>query len=185
MYDQTTEHLVHSELYPVLQSAYRAGHSTETALLNVRNDILMAMDRQHVTLLVDLDLSVAFDTVDHQVLLRRLEITYGITGSALNWFRSYLTNRTQRVYLHETYSDVFPLTHGVPQGSCLGPLLFSLYASKLIEIVKTHLPDVHAYADDFQIYISFKPNSATGEQDAIAAIEKCIEDIRSWMIVDR
>jgi hypothetical protein len=89
------------------------------------------------------------------------------------------------VYLHETYSDVFPLPHGVPQGSCLGPLLFSLYASKLIEIVKTHLPDVHAYADDFQIYISFKPNSATGEQDAIAAIEKCIEDIRSWTIVDR
>jgi hypothetical protein len=119
------------------------------------------------------------------VLLRRLEIMYGITGVALNWFRSYLTNRTQRVYLHGTYSDVFQLPHGVPQGSCLGPLLFSLYASKLLEIVKTHLPDVHAYADDFQIYLSFKPSSATSEEEAIAAIEKCIEDIRRWTIVDK
>ena len=95
--DQTAEHVSRSGLYPLLQSAYRAGHSTETALLKVQNDILLAMDRQHVTLLVLLDLSAAFDTVDHRVLLRRLEVTYGITGTALQWFRSYLTGRTQRV----------------------------------------------------------------------------------------
>ena len=94
MYDQTAEHLSRSGLYPLLQSAYRAGHSTETALLKVQNDILLAMDRQHVTLLVLLDLSAAFDTVDHQVLLRRLEVTYGSTGTVLQWFRSYLTGRT-------------------------------------------------------------------------------------------
>ena len=165
MYDQTAEHLSRSGLYPLLQSAYRAGHSKETSLLKVQNDILLATDR-HVTLLVLLDLSVAFDTVDHQVLLRRLEVTYGITRTALQWFRSYLTGRTQRVYINQTYSDDFALPHGVPQGSCLGLLLFTMYASKLFEVVKSHLPDVHAYADDTQIYLSFMPDSTAGEQDA-------------------
>ena len=144
------------------------------------------MDRQRVTLLVLLDLSAAFDTVDHRVLSRRLEVTYGITGTALQWFRSYLTGRTQRVYINQTYSDDFPLPHGVPQGSCLGPLLFTMYASKLFEVVKNHLPNIHAYADDTQIYLSFKPDStAGGKQDAITALQDCITDIRSWMIADR
>ena len=83
--DQTPEDLSRSGLYLLFQSAYRAGYSTETALLKVQNGILLAMDRQHVTLLVLLDLSAAFDTFDHQVLLRRLEVTYGITGTALQW----------------------------------------------------------------------------------------------------
>ena len=179
---EATEHVARSGLYPLLQSAYRAGHSTETALLKMQNDILLAMDRQHVTLLVLLDLSAAFDTVDHRVLLRRLEVTYGITGTALQWFRSYLTGRTQRVYINQTYSDDFPLPHGVPQGSCLGPLLFTMYASKLFEVVKNHLPNIHAYADDTQIYLSFKPDSTAGEQEAITALQDCISDIRSWMI---
>ena len=179
VYDQTAEHLSRSGLYPLLQSAYRAGHSKETALLKVQNDILLAMDCQYVTLLVLLDLSVAFDTVDHQVLLRRLEVTYGITRTALQWSRSYLTGRTQRVYISQTYSDDFALPHGVPQGSCLGPLLFTMYASKLFEVVKSHLPEVHAYADDTQIYLSFMPDSAAGEHDAIAALQDCITDIRS------
>ena len=183
--DQTAEHVSRSGLYPLLQSAYRAGHSTEKALLKVQNDILLAMDRQHVTLLVRLDLSAAFDTVNHRVLLRRLEVTYGITGTALQWFRSYLTGRTQRVYINQTYSDDFPLPHGVPQGSCLGPLLFMIYASKLFEVAKNHLPNIYAYADDTQIYLSFKPYSTAGEQDAITALQDCISDIRSWMIADR
>ena len=129
--------------------------------------------------------SAAFDTVDHRVLLRRLEVTYGITGTALQWFQSYLTGRTQRVYINQTYSNNFPLPHGVPQGTCLGPLLFTMYASKLSEVVKNHLPNIHAYADDTQIYLSFKPDSTAGEQDAITAIQDCITDIRSWMIADR
>ena len=130
VYYQTQEHLVRSELYPTLQSAYRAGHSTETALLKVHKDILLNMT-QRVTLLVLLDLSSAFDTVDHEVLLRRLEITFGIAGAALQWIRSYLACRSQRVLLNGSFSEDFSLPHGVPQGSCLGPLLFTLYASKL------------------------------------------------------
>ena len=89
------------------------------------------------------------------------------------------------MYINQTYSDDFPLPHGVPQGSCLGPLLFTMYASKLFEVVKNHLPNIHAYADDTQIYLSSKPDSTAGEQDAITALQDCITDIRSWMIADR
>ena len=88
VYNQTQEHLVRSELYPTLQSTYPAGHSTETALLKVHNDILLNMNHRRVTLLVLLDLSAAFDTVDHEVLLRRLEVTFGIADTTLQWFRS-------------------------------------------------------------------------------------------------
>jgi hypothetical protein len=99
----------------MLQSAYRAGHSTETALLKVHNDIMCSMDQQRVLLLVLLDLSAAFDTVDHQVLSRRLEVSFGITGTALKWFKSYLTNISQRVLINGNYSQSFSLPHGVPQ----------------------------------------------------------------------
>jgi hypothetical protein len=88
VYNQTQDHLLCSGLYPVLQSAYWAGHSTETALLKVHNDILINMNNQKVTLLILLDLSSAFDTMDHQVLLRHLQVTFGITGNALSCFRS-------------------------------------------------------------------------------------------------
>ena len=81
-------------LYLLLQSAYRKGHSTETALLKVQNDILMNMNRQHVTLLVLLDLSAAFDTVDHNILLTHLKTGISIKGTALNWFMSYLSERS-------------------------------------------------------------------------------------------
>ena len=97
VYYQTQEHLVRSELYPTLQSAYRAGHSTKTALLKVHNNILLNMDNPRVTLLVLLDLSSAFDTVDHKVLLHRLQITLSIADTALQCFRSYLAGRSQRV----------------------------------------------------------------------------------------
>ena len=144
VYNQTQEHLVRSELYPTLHLACRAGNSTATALLKVHNDILLNMDHQRVTILVLLDLSSAFDTVDHEVLLRRLEVTFGIADTALQWFSSYLTGRSQRVLLNGSFSEYFSVPHGVPQGSCLGPLLFIIYASKLFEVVKRHLPDVHA-----------------------------------------
>ena len=104
-----------------------------------------------MTLLVLLDLSAAFDTVNHDILHRRLETTFGITGTALQWFSSYLGNRSQRVVFGDGVSESFYLACGVPQGSCLGPPLFTLYASKLLEVIKHHLPSAHAYADDTQL----------------------------------
>ena len=95
--------------------------STESALLKVKNDILLNMDAQKVILLVLLDLSAAFDTVRHDILLDRSRL--GVTDQALNWFTSYLSDRTKRVSVNGGLSDTFPLAQGVPQGSCLGPLL--------------------------------------------------------------
>ena len=185
VYNQTQDHLVQSDLYPALQSAYRAGHSTETTLLKVHNDILINMDNQRVTLPVLFGLSSAFDTVDHEVLLRRLETTFGIRDTALQWFRSYLTDKSQSVSINGSLSEDFPPPHGVPQGSCLGPLLFTIYASKLFEILKRRLPDVHAYADDNQLYLSFKPGASVSELEAVTALQNCIIDIKTWMTTDK
>ena len=128
-YEQTYDHLITHNLIPELQSAYRKRYSTEPALLKVQNGILLNMDRQHVTLLVLLDLSAAFDTVNHDILHRRLETAFGITGTALQWFFSYLGNRSQRIVFGDGVSESFYLACSVPQVSCLGPLLFTLCAS--------------------------------------------------------
>ena len=138
------KHMMRFGLYPVLQSAYRQGHSTETALLKVQNDILLNMDMKRITLLVFLDLSAAFDTVDRKILISRLKSSLGIRGNVLNLFSSYLANRSQCVSVDGFVSNSFPLPQGVPQGSCLGPLLFTIYASKMFQIIRNHLPDVHA-----------------------------------------
>ena len=98
------------------------------------------MNKQHVTLLVLLDLSAAFDTIDHCILLERLKSGFGIRGTALSWFASYLSNRSQQILIDGSLSMNFELSCGVPQGSCLGPLLFLLYASKIFHIVDKHLP---------------------------------------------
>ena len=122
----------------------------------MKNDILLNMNKQHVTLLVLLDLSAAFDTVDHNVLLSRLHSKFGISGTALEWFRSYLNGRSQRVMVQGNLSQSLNLDFGVPQGSCLGPLLFTIYASKLFDVIKAHLPTVHCYADDTQSQATMK-----------------------------
>ena len=118
VFNQIYDHIVRSGLYPLLQSAYRRHHSTETALVKVANDILLNMNSQRVTLLVLLDLSAAFDTVDHGILLRRLSTSFGIRGRALEWFSSYLLGRSQHILLDGVKSDSFDLRFGVPHGSC-------------------------------------------------------------------
>ena len=186
VFDQRYNRMIDLGLYPLFQSAYKKGHSTETALLKVQNDLLMNMNHQYVTLLVILDLSAAFDTVDHKILLHRLHSSLDITGTGLKWFESYLSYRSQRVFSGGCLSDSIKLPYGVPQGSCLGPLLFTIYSSKLFEVIKDHLPVAYAYADDTQLYLSLKPNTSSSQYEAI--IEKiglCIKAIRAWMITDK
>ncbi|CAB3985749.1 Hypothetical predicted protein, partial [Paramuricea clavata] len=145
----------------------------------------MNMNRQHVTLLVLLDLSAAFDTVDHVLLLQRLQLKFGLSGTVLKWFTSYLSQRTQRVTVGGVSSEKFNVDCGVPQGSCLGPLLFVLYVSELLELIERHLPDAHAYADDTQLYISFLADSRIDQETAVRTVEMCIDDIKRWMLANR
>ena len=154
------------------------------ALLKVKNDILLNMNKQHVTLLVLLDLSAAFRTVDHVILLRALG-SLGIGGTVIEWYRSYLSGRGQRISIRGCTSGRFNLDCGVPQGSCLGHLLFSIYTSSLLSIVQDLLPTVHCYADDNQLYVSFSPADENGQSDAIAAMESCVRVIRKWMHENR
>ncbi len=135
VFQQLNNQLSINKLYPKLQSLYRQYHSTETALLKVTNDILFNMNSQRVSSLVLLYLSAAFDTIDHSILFNRLKYNLGINhGSALSWFESYLTNSELRIHVDGSISNEFTLNCGVPEGSCLDPLLFIIYASEVFSL---------------------------------------------------
>ena len=170
------------QLYEKHQSAYRKRHSTETASTRVQNDILRAMDDSKATVLVLLDLSAAFDTVDHNFLLERLK-QFGISGTAQFWFKSYLEDRSQKVHLRGSSSASSSLRFGVLQGSVLGPILFTIYTIPLCEICRRHGVQYHLYADDTQLYVSFKVCDAVDLLEAQRRIEMCIAEIKAWMVM--
>ena len=122
------------------QSAYRRGHSTETAVLKMVTGFLLAADRGEVTLLSLLDLSAAFDTVDHDILINRHRLYHsiGLRDNALSWIKSFITGRTQRVRVGDQYSVYSEVDYGVPQGSVLGPILFLLYTADVLIIAARH-----------------------------------------------
>lgn len=171
----------HLEMYNLMekhQSAYRIGHSTETALLKVTNDLLAQADKGNISALILLDLSAAFDTIDHSMLLSRMTEDLAIKGTALKWFQSYLSDRSQRVTVQDKTSSSQTLTRGVPQGSVLGPVLFTLYTKPLSKITMAHGVNQHQYADDNQLYLSFPVNKTTQSLDIM---QKCCTDIKCWM----
>ena len=182
---QFTNHLEKNGLLDSYQSAYRKYHSTETALLRVHNDISMETDGKNVSLLVLLDLSAAFDTIDHDILLNRLKLRYGIKGTALSWFKSYLTSRSQTVIINGTESEPQNIKYGVPQGSVLGPLLFTAYLAPLSDVLEKYGLKYHCYADDTQLYISFRPIEVGAEELAIETLEKAISDIKLFMVKNK
>ena len=174
------EHLINNSLFDPLQSAYRDKHSTETALIKVQNDILSALDAGSSAILLMLDLSAAFDTIDHDILLARLCNDYGITGNALEWFRSYLTGRIQRVVIEDSVSVDQELDFEVPQGSVLGPRIYCMYTKPVSDIIQRHGVCHHSYADDTQLYMTMD-HSNNDWRDGLARIELCVSEIREWM----
>ena len=183
--DQMSKHCEDLDLNEKMQSAYRRGYSTETALLKVCDDILRGFEKQHVTSMALLDLSAAFDTVDHTIFLRRLSTDFGIEGRAQVLMKAYLSGRSQQVVINGTRSEKVPLSTGFPQGGGAGPWAYSRYTQPLAKIV--HLLNIlyHFFADDSQIYKSFPAVSTVCQQTAISALEQCIANIASWMFSNR
>ena len=136
-------------------------------------------------MLLLLDLSAAFDTVDHKILLGRLSSRLGIKGKALDWLRSYITDRTQLVKVDDASSTVRPLHWGVPQGSVLGPMLYLLCTTPLGDIVREHGLSFHFYADDSQLYTSFACNDTSDLVAAKQRLENCVADINLWMTTNK
>ena len=148
---QLRPHLLGSVNFSEYQSGYRTGHSTETALLEVLDSVYTAADDKQLSVIIGLDLSAAFDTVQHDILLNRLRVEFGVTSTALSWLTTYITNREQYVKVGQQSSSTVHLTSVVPQGSVLGPILFAAYTSPVGDIIKSHGVRYHQYADDSYI----------------------------------
>ena len=136
------------------------------------------MDNDKICILILLELSAAFDRIDLQILLTRLQHSFGISGSALSWFSSSLCSRTHAVTINSLQSEHTTLHYGVPQGSVLGPVLFILYTQPLFNLVRKHAVNHHAFADDNQLY---KISALDAIRQSIETLQNCTTDIKSWM----
>nr|XP_049580551.1 ubiquinone biosynthesis protein COQ9, mitochondrial isoform X3 [Syngnathus scovelli] len=173
---QLHTHLQSNNLYEPFQSGFRQLYSTETALVKVTNDLLISADSGALNILLLLDLSTAFDTVNYSILLQRLR-QRGVEGTALDWLTSYLANRNQFISLSGHTSILSPVTQGVPQGSVLGPLLFICYLFPLGNVIRKLNLDFHCDADDTQIYIRTTPT----QNPPLTHFETCISTIKTWL----
>ena len=172
-------HLLRNGLNIPNQSAYKKNNSTETVLIRLTNDLLIASEEKSATVVMLLDLSAAFDLVDHGLLLNILSREIGLRGVALKWFKSFLSGRTQRVRLKDTLSDSIVIKFGVPQGSVLGPVLFNIYIRSIYRTVQNLGFNIWGYADDHQVAKSFKPDQ---QFDVLHHdIIKCFKVIKQWM----
>ena len=170
-------HISTHSLLPVNQSAYRCHHSTETAVVSVFNNIARSIDNNQISALVLLDMSAAFDTVDHAILMSVLEKRFGVQHEALRWFTSYSSNRTQSVYVGEDHTSPSTLHCGVPQGSVIGPAEYIVYTEELDSIIRPRKFDHHMYADDIQL---LSVMSLAEVPQFRSKIENCILAVRDW-----
>ena len=172
-------HMTKHGLHCSKQYGYKTNHSTEMLLVKIVNDLFISCDQKIPTIVMFLDLSAAFDTVDQCKLLKILQHDIGISGVALMWFKSFLVGRSQIVKIGESYSSEDPLKYGVPQGSVLGPPLFNIYTRSFPEKVNSIGYEIEGFADDHQIRKHFSPIfqvKALGMN-----IDRCFQVITAWM----
>ncbi|CAM4659361.1 unnamed protein product [Leuciscus chuanchicus] len=167
------EHRVKTE-----EKSLSCSQTGKTALVRVTNDLLVAAEQCSPSLLLLLDLSATFNTVDHAILLHHLQQFISISHTAFQWFRSYLTDRVAYVALGGARSRPHTVTCGVPQGSVLGPTLFSIYMLPLGHIISRHGVAFHCYADDTQLYVRMDPTSSGSSLSTLTA---CLEETKTWM----
>ncbi len=176
MFNQFYLFLAQNNLLYNNQSGFKSSQSTETALLSITEAMRLARTASKSSVFILLDLYAAFDTVNHQILMSTLR-KRSISGTALLWFESYLSDWSFKVSRRGEVSKSQLLATGVPQGSVLGPLLFPIYMLSLGPVIHKHGFSYHCYADDTQLYFSFQPDDPM----VAARIAACLSDISSWM----
>ena len=167
---------------PQHQSGYRQFHSCETLNIRMFDKILKDIDNGNVVVLLLLDMSAAFDTVDHSLLLNILKQCYGIDGVVHQWFYSYLHGRVYSVNINNTFSDYICALFGVPQGSILGPILFILYTKHLQHIAAKYGLSIQLYADDTQLFISFNPMDDCSLVCTVNKVNDCLNEMKQWFL---
>ena len=179
---QFVDYMDENHLQPNYLSAYRKYFSTETALMKLHNDILTHLDDKMMVLMTMIDLSAAFDTVDHDILLDVMDENYAVKGLAYNWFDTYLRPRNFKTFVNDAVSEPKKLPFSVPQGSCAGPVLYNVYASTLENLFKESKQKVLGYADDHSFYDSF---DITTYDSVKASMENKLDEVKQWMTSNR
>ena len=158
------DHVSFNGLENVRHSTYKLGHSTESALLSIKNDVYLAFAKGEVTAVVLLDQSATFDTIDHDTLLDSLSSRFGVSGVVLDWFKSYFSDHVQCIKIGLSLSDTKRLLYGVPQGS----------------VIQNH-PGIifHFYADDTQLYVHFTHKNVALALDKLS---QCPDDVKKWQL---
>ena len=181
--EQIVEHVENNGFLPDYQSAYRKNRGVETTLIKMYDDLLHASDNKLVSIVVMIDLSAAFDTVDIPILLSILKSNFNIDGTPLQWIKTYLNDRTMNVVINGSLSKTQHLKYGVPQGSCAGPVVFTLYIAALNSIVQKSCPNIiiYGYADDHKLSITCRAGNNISEMEAKLSLEECLSNIIKWM----
>ena len=184
---QLQSHIDEHQLLTFRLCAYRLGYSMESVILKITNDVLLSMDLQCVTPLIAIDLSTAFNTVNHSIMISVLERRFGITNNALKWFHEYLCYRSIVVEINGTISSKLALPFSVPQGSCAGPVLFNLYISTLYQTLQDQGSgsEVIRYADDTSVYKSYPADIAENKSATVKGLEVDIKLTKKWMAEKR